>query len=491
MADYTQMQRFGDLKSIVEARHAGETSGFSPSVLQHVYIKLDFKPEFENANNADDARGFLRSVARASTAAALLAEKHGGALLEVQGSMLHAGFSDMGVSMGSVDASPGGMFAADLHQVYKRLFNRQGARVDGWRMTTDVGGTLVVSGMGVHGDSSLVSLGDAANRPAKHLYSQLQLPEDQRKLKRYTLGFRNSNTGAWSHCGLEHQSFNTKYASFAADEALAYEPMMKFMAGGIDVTALALPIAPAGSPASPTADSPATHFGWVLRADLDGFTRRVRECFDDADELQKLASEFRQIMQSAAQFASSHTGHVLAQLPWAGDNFTVAAVYESKDAYEQGIQKGLVDLVLEFEKEMAESASSGSLEEWAYGVAGGEVHGNANGNVYLGSVQIPGRRFLIGAGEGFGRSAQAFADINPGANEIIAYSPDVQKMDEQYKNQFSGAQNTRGKQSSLFKRSDIDSVKRVRVRASASGSAVVVTKSSGRAEEIPSRPYMR
>ena len=83
-------KRAADLADFSRVKAEGQSLPFVPQDLAHVYIKLDFKKEHENARTAEDARGFLSSVSRASLAAHLLAERYGGMVLEVQGPMIHA-----------------------------------------------------------------------------------------------------------------------------------------------------------------------------------------------------------------------------------------------------------------------------------------------------------------------------------------------------------------------------------------------------------------
>jgi len=457
-------------------------------LIEHVYIKLDFLPLYENARSAEDARGFLRSVSRAAKTSHDVAKLNGGMLLEVQGSTLHVGI--LPTSLKSLKAMD---FVGDLHGAFRVLFDGAQSRIDGWRITVDAGNTLLVAGRGVHGDESLVSLGKAANRPAKHLYQQLELAESDRNLKRFYVGLRNPQTDRWRYIDLNKLPQHLEEAKSIAKEAREAEPKLDFVeaaSGWKPINAQAIPIAPAGTPDSPSARSPHTYFGWVMRADLDGFTSRVEQCFDNAEKLKELASEFYCIMDAAAQFTEQHS-ESLAQLPWAGDNFTAAAVFDTKANYDEAIPKRLVELSLDFQKEMAEAADVSGFGGWAYGVAGGIVHGNSGGNVYLAGVEVGERRFLVGAGEGFGRSAQAFGDINPKAEEVVIYDPDCKQLQELYKNVFKPAVNVHGQQSSLYHVANADALVRVRARQGAVGTATIVSMPDRKSRMVAPRPHFR
>jgi hypothetical protein len=384
-------------------------------------------------------------------------------------------------------------FVTDLHWAYRRLFDDHQKRVQGWRMTIDTGKTLIVAGRGVHGDDSEVSLGKAANRPAKYLYAQLELPEDRRDLKRYHVAIRrplSATQHRWDHFNLDRSPSRLATLAKIAEDARVAEPKFQFLKAGAQVekAAMAVPLAPSGSPASPSPEKPQTYFGWVMRADLDGFTMRVEECFDDNQRLQQLAVQFYDIMETAAEFVQRQR-ESLAQLPWAGDNFTAASVFDTKAKYEQAIPRRLVELTLDFEKEMRQLALDCGFGGWAHGVAGGDVHGNSAGNVYLAGVEVGQRRFLVGVGEGFGRSAKAFADINPKAAEVVVYRPDWERLDELYQWEFRAARTARDEESRLYVMGKADDLIRVRVRLASVATATTVTFPGGQARQVPVKPY--
>jgi hypothetical protein len=477
------LERAADFGQFKEFRLKGQIP-FLPLDLVHIYIKLDFKPQFENAGTAQDARGFLRSIARATMTSHRIAERYMGTLLEVQGSTIHMGLPDSGDDQL--------LFLGDLHTALQVVFSDPYSRVEGWRMTVDVGRTLIVAGRGVHGDESYVSLGKSANRPAKHLYEQLELPEEKRDLKRFYVGLRDPDAETWKHEHLEAMPRSLNETQTIANETRMAEPTLHFFeAVGSQrfVTAQAAPIGPAGTPASPSANKPHTYFGWVMRTDLDGFTARVDECFDDDEKLRELAQEFNNIMDAAANFVELHNER-LAQLPWAGDNFTAAAVFASKEEYDLAVPTRLVELSLDFEKEMVAAAVTSGFGGWAHGVAGGTVHGNSNGNVYIAGVEVGQRRFLVGAGEGFGRSTQAFGNINPKPSEMVLYKADWEQLDAAYKDSFEIAKTHRGEISSLYRITRLDDLRAVRSRAAAKAVTTTVTFPN-ESREIKSRPYHR
>jgi hypothetical protein len=483
-------ERVADLRGFSAVKAAGAKLPLWPQHLAHVYVKLDFKPESENAASAEAARGFLRSVARAAVMAHNVAQLHDGFLLEVQGSMLHIGLvGNPGQLLDSTYT-----FASDLHIAYRQMFSDPQKRVQGWRMSVDAGKTLVVVGRGVHGDDSYVSLSNAANRPAKHLYSQLAIPlEADRALKRFCIAVRDSGVGRWLHIDLDSLAVRQDYAVIEGRIKQAQKSGPKVLyeqlwPRGKLVTARALPVAPPGTRSAPSPEQPYTHFGWVMRADLDGFTKRVEECFDDDWCLSELGRRFYHIMDLAAVFVQRHE-ETLAQLPWSGDNFTAAAIYDNRQDYEQAVPKRVVELTLDFEKELKDIALSCGFGGWAYGVAGGEPCGNAGGNVYLAGIEVDQRRFLVGVGEGFGRSIEAFGDINPKPQEAVVYEPDWRKMHTPYKAAHEPAVNTAGQTSSLFRIAKTEQLLKIRAKDATQNSAFTIKFPREQPKQVLTRPH--
>jgi hypothetical protein len=111
--------------------------------------------------------------------------------------------------------------------------------------------------------------------------------------------------------------------------------------------------------------------------------------------------------------------------------------------------------------------------------------------VYLGGVIVRGRRFLVGAGEGFGRSAQAFGDINPKAKEMVVYEPDWERLDAGYKSAFEPAVTYRGAQSSLYRKAATEGLVRARSKHATTGTSTRVSVAAGQSVYVANRPHSR
>lgn len=133
-----------------------------------MYVALEIERDCECPSNSEQSQRYLEAVGRAAELCEKAALRFDGLVLEVQGSVIH-----VGLPQDNNYPQQAELYTATLHTAYLNRFDLVRGAVKAWRMTVDIGMTLIISGEGVHGDRSLISLADAANRPAKHLYSQL------------------------------------------------------------------------------------------------------------------------------------------------------------------------------------------------------------------------------------------------------------------------------------------------------------------------------
>lgn len=488
MSKIPRIVRAGNYLQLREARQDKDSLSLYPGVLTHVYVRLDMKDRYECATTTADALSYLRAVAKAATICETIAQSAGGFVLEVQGSTIHIGLVDHEQSPDAV-----AVFGSAIHTAFSSGIGPVYSAVTGWRITADTGKTLVIPGRGVHGDLSYVSLGNSANRPAKHLYAQLSLPEDKRQLKKYYIGVRVPATGKWMHQPLTQvvDEERTKHYKIAASTRME-EPTIRAAVslGGVhEVTAMAVPLQSPGGSGAPTAQNPNVFFGWVMRADLDGFTQRVEDCHDNEQALLDLGKKFIGIMDTAAAFVDTHNEYMV-QLPWSGDNFTAAVVFDGKSKYDAARAKRLLEQTLDFDDELKASTHFSGFNGWGFGVCGADISRNASGNVFIGSVEFDGRRFLVGAGQGFARTLQAFADLKPDPDQLAVYIEDHAELHPMYQRDFDDAKKSDGTVSSLFKISSQKDLQVRRLEPQTANRSVEVMAAGGVASSISAKPYV-
>lgn len=453
----------GELRKFARAADLSASPSLMPANFWHIYIKLEFKKQYENADTKSDGKSFVRNVMRASAAVEEVVTSADGIVVEVQGSVIHCLLPDDTCNSTDVRTQ-----CHSINNALHLIFN-DASRVEGWRMATDWGKTLLVSGRGIHDDNSYVSLGNSANAPAKYLFAQLARgSEEARSLKRFMLAWRATSSSNWihEHLGTQVNEEFRKVASATFAEIRGKDfgvtsVLTKQARAAQDVRAQAAPVDSTGSTNGLSNGEPVVYFGWIMRADLDGFTARVEKCFDDDLELLRLGERFQKIMDEAAEFADGHD-EILVQLPWAGDNFTAAVVFSEKDKYEDAIEEKLVQFSLDFSDALDDVAASAGLSGWAQSIAGGNLHGNSVGNIYIGAVEFEGRRFLIGTGQGMGRSTQGFSDMNPGPGQLAVFEDDYALLLKPYQEQLIDREKSDGSQSTLFRKGNVDNLKSAR-----------------------------
>jgi hypothetical protein len=299
-----------------------------------------------------------------------------------------------------------------------------------FRVTADHGPAIMVLSAYSDESDSLVSLGDAANYPAKRL-SQI----DSRILSVNTGALSISRNRKWEDFYIDQLASIVKVAANREDlgyfinEALANQN--RIMAASF------IP-----KPTNGVQD-PLLYRGYVLRADLDGFTARVKKAMSGTDEdKQQLANEFTIIMQYPSQFKDKIHRHAQVMLfPWAGDcanmllvpsNYGLARTYLPNRA---GI---------DWHDLRATSTSNGqrwsdilSDTQWVAGIAGGDDNNSNHGFTLVGRVIAYSRQYLVGGGWGWGRSQDAIqADLFKPEDTVI-HIEDYRGLSSQYQKAYS------------------------------------------------------
>jgi hypothetical protein len=185
----------------------------------------------------------------------------------------------------------------------------------------------------------------------------------------------------------------------------------------------------------------------------------------------------------------------LVQLPWAGDNFTAAVTFSDRDSYHAAIERRYVEFSLDFANELKCVTENAGLQGWAQTSAGGEVHGNAHGNIYVGSVSFENRRFLIGAGIGLGRTSQAFSDMKPKSGQLVIFGDDYSFLLKPYQHQFTERTKPDGTASTLFRLAEMENLATARAQITQSLVSLAqpvktsITIGTSSAAIVSNRPY--
>ena len=437
-----------DLRKIVNFAQSEIERIFYPQKFYHLYIQLDMEDSLERATKIDEAKEYLKITGRAAAIVDDIIGQTDGLLLEFQGTMLHVAYRKASVTEKEVLQNIG-----TIHRSLKGLKARHD-QLYGWRMAMDSGMTLLVSGTLISGETSLVSLAKSANRPAKFIYAQKHSIENEedRDLKREHLAmFREDDTRTtitdlnelpWLRELEEEVNFSNK--DYKVEVRGLHRPIQKQVE---QTFARAEPVPFSDA----TSGEHFAYFGWVMRADLDGFTQTVADCHDQPEQLAELALQFSQIMDHAENFSHQHNLSMV-QLPWAGDNYTTAVTFHNIEDYNKARKENLIEFSLDFEEYMETVTNVSDFKGWAQGIAGGDSDSRHAGTVFISSVKTPNRSFIIGAGIGMGRSVQAFTDMNPNVDEFAVFNEDRNHLLKPYKEVIQDDNKVNNEKSTLFKK---------------------------------------
>ncbi|MEP2774669.1 MAG: hypothetical protein ABJQ29_08745 [Luteolibacter sp.] len=420
--------------------------------LVHLYLELSLGLDLEGAESVANARKAHEYIRKAADASYLAAGQFDGEVLEIHGRTIHVGLRYESPS--DVEGQLKG-FAGLLHELLKRAYGSGGP--SGWRIAADHDATLTITSVGIHDDTSLVSMSPAANFPAKQLGKGL--------VPLWQLGSKIHEK--WSCENLDdisasYSSFETAKTQTANDLTLL-EAVMEKQARAVNLSSLSsvrqinCQAAPLGTP---TGEDLYSCLGFVMSMDLDGFTKRVTEVANGTlEEQRQLAEDFLEIMEKTKKFAENHPDWFI-QFPFAGDNAIFAVTAELADDFVALKKVTPVSVAVAWENEMGDLSREAGFGGWGQAAAGGETpHGNCKGNLHVSGIVLGDRRFLVGIGPGMRHVRQAFVQVDPSPTEIAMYRPNVSELHPRLRMEFLDCPSRLADTSSNFKMAELRDLK--------------------------------
>ena len=420
--------------------------------LVHLYLELSLGLDLEGAESVGNARKAHEYIRKAADASYLAAGQFDGEVLEIHGRTIHVGLRYD--SLSDVEGKLKG-FAGLLHELLRRAYGNGGP--SGWRVAADHDATLTITSVGIHDDTSLVSLSPAANFPAKQLGKGL--------VPLWQLGSKIH--GKWICENLDNIARSYRSFEIAKNQTTnnlnLLEAVMEKQAKAVNLSALSsvrlinCQAAPVGAL---TGENLYSCMGFVMSMDLDGFTKRVAEVANGTlEEQRQLAEDFLEIMENTAKFAEKHPNWFI-QFPFAGDNAIFAITAEFADDFVALKKVTPVSVAVEWEDEMGNLSREAGFGGWGQAAAGGETpHGNSKGNLHVSGIVLGGRRFLVGIGPGMRHARQAFVQVDPSPAEIAMYRPNVSELHPRLKMEFSECPSKLADTSSNFKMAELRELK--------------------------------
>jgi hypothetical protein len=416
------------LEQIV-ARQAG--SAYSAPLLNqgvafangfHVYIDLDVRLPLSAAEDDQTASKYLQILAKFAAIGEGAAQLAQAQLLEVQGARLHFLIEDAGaVPSRTAWERLLTLSEAVIMAAYEEIEPMAGKDWHGCRAAADYSPAALL--FSTVGGGSLVSLGVAANRPAKRLGQVpqvgagcLAVPDalaPESLIGAVVRGWREINL---REMAAATQPFVRKSLRDSLRRYVRERRAVDFQFGNMDRQFFE-------QLTSNQQFQPVRVQGFCFRADLDGFTKQVADAFAKGPQaVHELVERFRRLLEFPEHFAQKLNARTIL-LPWAGDCATVLLLPTYGDSFIQMRANLPVSAAIAWhrafiaEKRYGEAAGTA---RWSLGLAAGDGDEGNNGHMVFADLTAAGRRFRIVAGWAAQRSlsAQQYDDVKGGDTVI-------------------------------------------------------------------------
>ena len=383
----------------------------------HFYSWLSVAENLQKAEEERLTRKLVRiydDYTNAAKAATALMSDNKVTLLEHQGVLLH-----FYLDYSRNDAASVISFAKKLAlTVRNEIFKDKEDGVIGFKMAAEFGQSIILKMPSASGESaahSRISLGPSANDPAKKL-----------------LG--NTPPSSW-HFVYRNSDDATRWEDIDCTPPLTH-PIQITLDEAVESHVFAKNASIEKVPDNPP-EMPAIYYGFVFRADMDGFTARVKRTFEKGDEsaIERLALDFINFMEDVNDWQQNFIpNNKVIVFPWAGDccNMITYPVDE-KDINEKSlVEKSLSDFPTLMIKSWCDYLASKNRQDhmncWTYGMA--------SGNIKIFSVvvdQVP-YRLMVGWPVGTSQEGVNLDGTNP--DDLIMHRDDVDAMADYAKNSF-------------------------------------------------------
>jgi len=390
---------FGEFWPLVESRELLRPSdlvAYSYFAGFHIYADLRLNLDVAAAEDSRNAMKFVDLLEDYTSITDRCAALVGAKVLEVQGERIHLALPspDPIVALGSPL-----VFASTLTRtVYAEIKPAAGDDWRGFSMAAAHGPAVLIPS--AYGGGSVVSLGNAANQPAKKLgkgvdSGHLALPK---RIGSSLPGAKPS--GDWIMIDVNTPiPITTQFFDAALTEA------MRGAARTILERREQIPrrdFATSMHEGISLAKTPVRTRGMCQRSDLDGFTKSVEDAFKTR-RLDELVKTFTDIMDYPLEFAQK-LGRPLIELPWAGDCATMLI----QPAFHETVEEMRACLPVEAGRcwhgishengGPGRWGSSLGSAKWAVGLACGDQNEGGNGNAILAEFLAAERSFRVVVG---------------------------------------------------------------------------------------------
>lgn len=425
----------------LENRQTRQGTEYTKTKGYHIYGHLDLALRLSAAEDHKPARRYLNVLQAFTTVAERTGREFKFDIFEVQGERIHL-FQETDDGPGNLETVTNfaRVWNAGVNDIVKP---KAGDDFKSFSMAADFGSCLVLTSSGGDVSESLISLGNAANRPAKHL-------------SRWTTdrnGHLKVNVAALTPGGetkdAQWQDFDVSTPTEFSRVANA-RVILNRVTEGIDSKIeayMAEELQPVGN--APV-QAPIKKQGFSFRADYDGFSRRVEAAMSAPEQAQQaLVDEFDTIMKEVPKAFAAKINGTVHTFPWAGDCANL--FIEPKIDYETAQTSIPATSAHTWHKNAREYKGVRVPEgghKWAVGVLGGE-----DGATLMARVHTEHRTFAVAAGWAWGRSIDAYQASGMAAEDSVIANEDKSALDDAYADPFEEL-------NSLFQKATFDALDR-------------------------------
>lgn len=337
----------------------------------HLYVYLELKRSLLLTSINDERQKGLQIIEAFVDGIEKLAKSKKGEILEVQDKIVHVFFPTNEENYSQILN-----FVKTLDYVLEAKVRRlAGDNFIKLVYSASYGKTLFIKSESAQRDCSIISLSPAANIPAKHLWANIDAFTDSTFLYCNSELSRIEKQENLKSIVFEETSENLKKSVLCNNR-------------GMTVTAK-VPDANAPEYLQPTIKDPETVYAGCIRADMDGFTKRVQESFSGVshEKLESLANEFYKITLFAKEFCSSYRqdGFQIVQMNWAGDCFTALLTRKISNDYQQDRKFLYAKFICDFESAMKKQFPQIS---WSYSYAAGDIENAQKCNTMIARLRL-------------------------------------------------------------------------------------------------------
>ena len=449
----------------------------------HLYVDIRLNLALSAAEEDAAAQKYLDILQEYAAIASRAVDVTGARLLEVQGERLHFLVEASGASDPVATKQLLTLAYSVVNVSYDRLEPMAGSHWAGCKSAAYFGPALVL--LSEVGGGSVVSLGRAANEPAKRLSMVDGVTAGHLAIPANALPFyfgAEASTN-WMEINLRTPSEgllrfveNEKRASMADQAFYRGIPKSKLASANADFFA---------SLTSNKRLTPVKVQGFCLKADLDGFSKQVEEAFSKGQPgLIALVNRFREILRLPEAFARSINAHTII-LPWAGDCATLLVLPNMGESFSLARGRLPVTAALtwhELPSKTRQFADSMGALKWTLGLAAGDDKEGNEGRMLFAELSAQGRFYRVAAGWSVRRADDGYQASGLRGDDTVVTDRDHSNLTEANKRAFNEL-------TSRFFRAALSALQKARSDAISNATPNNVIKSSVGVTLPTPRPY--